>query len=73
MRLNPPLRKALRYDATSSTVQYVGEAPISSSESSAVWKIFRLTYVGDSITIEWADGDDLFNNVWADRATLSYS
>ena len=73
MRLNPPLRKALRYDADSATVQYVGEAPISSSESSAVWKIYRMTYSGDSITIEWADGDDLFNNVWANRASLSYS
>ncbi len=73
MKLNPPVRRSLRYDGDSDTVQYIGEAPFGSSENSAVWRIHRLTYTGGSIALEWADGNDYFDNVWADRASLTYS
>lgn len=73
MKLNPPVRRSLRYDGDSDTVQYIGEAPFGSSESDAIWRIQRLTYTGGSIALEWADGNDLFDNVWANRAALSYT
>ena len=73
MKLNPPVRRSLRYDGDSDSIQYVGEAPVGSNENSAVWRIFRLTYTGGSIALEWADGNDNYDNVWAARAALSYS
>lgn len=74
MRLNLPTRTATRFDGEDATYNYVGKAPVGSSTSTACWQIFRLTNSATaSIIIEWADGDDLFNNVWNDRATLSYS
>ncbi len=70
-----PVRTALKYEEASSTVTYIGEASFRSSTSSPVWRIKRITYgsAPASITIEWADGDDEFDNVWDNRASLSYS
>lgn len=52
---------------------YVGYAPINTITSSASWSIKRITIAGTAITIEWADGNDLNDNIWDDRAILSYS
>lgn len=49
---------------------YIGKAAPGSSESDPVWQIQKV--VGDTSGI-YADGDAEFNNVWADRASLSYS
>lgn len=72
-----PTPCALRLDDTaSSTVYYCAQAVVGSLESAAVWQIQRITFptVGeDDTTIEWADGDAKFDNVWDDRLTLSYS
>lgn len=60
-------------DEASSTVTYVGEAAVGSSLSTALWRIKRLTQSGTVLLIEWADGDSNFNNIWDNRASLSYS
>ncbi len=74
MKLAPAVRSALIFDGENSTYNYVGEAPVGSSESSAVWRIYRLTNSGTaSIKKEWADGNSNFDNVWTNRASLSYS
>lgn len=53
--------------------QYVGVAPQNASTASATWKIFRITYSGSNATvIEWADGDRKSDNIWNNRASLSY-
>ena len=56
------------------TIVYRGEADPGSADASAVWRIKRITFnaEGDA-TEEWADGNANFDNVWNDRATLSYS
>lgn len=73
MRLSPPVRGALIYDGEDATYNYVGEAATGSATSSAVWKIYRITNSGTaSITKRWADGNDLFDNVWDNRASLTY-
>lgn len=72
-KINYPTRRSIRYDAASSTTHYVGEAAIGQSESAPQWRIFRLTFAGESLDLKWADGNDLFDNVWADRASLTYS
>lgn len=53
---------------------YIGEADPGSASSSAVWRIKYVVIAGDGdVSTTWADGDALFDNVWDDRATLSYS
>jgi hypothetical protein len=52
---------------------YVGfsDAAIGSeNEAAAQWKIYRYDTVLD--TSSFADGDELFDNIWDDRETLTY-
>ena len=51
---------------------YIGYAPIGSSVSSAVWRIKR-TDETSGLTVLFADGNDSFDNVWNDYATITYS
>ncbi len=60
-------------DEASSTVTYIGKAAIGAATGSASWQIQRLTTSGGTITIAWADGDADYDNVWNNRASLSYS
>lgn len=59
-------------DTTTANTTYIGNAPVGSATSSAVWQIKKLDTSSGLITT-WADGDASFNNVWDDRASLSYS
>jgi hypothetical protein len=52
---------------------YRGEATPGSLESAAVWRIQRIDIVGTDFTILYADGNNNFDNIWNNRATLSYS
>lgn len=62
------------YDSVSDTIAYVGKRLPGTASSAAAWQIKRLTFnsAGDVVT-ECADGDLLFDNVWDNRASLSYS
>ena len=64
---------ALQYDYIDAATSYRGEAYPGSATSAAVWRIQRITITGDDIAIEWADGSDALNQVWDDRASLTYS
>lgn len=50
---------------------YIGKAPIGSSTSSAVWQVKRVDTTSGAVIL-WADGDDGFDNVFDNYATLSY-
>ena len=63
---------ALQLDAVGTTT-YIGEALPGTVTSAALWRIKRMVETGPDIVITWADGDANFNNVWDDRAGLSYS
>jgi hypothetical protein len=54
------------------TYVYIGNAVPSSSSASAVWKIRRVTTT-NPVKIEYAAGSTLYNQVWDNRASLSYS
>lgn len=82
VRINPATEETLagqfatQLDDVSTTgVTYVGKATIGSSASSAVWQIKKIDETGTPITmvITWADGNATFDNVWDNRASLSYS
>ncbi len=64
---------ALRYEVVDSTTSYLGVAEAGEAEGSAVWQVRRLVFsVDGDVTITWADGDSLFDNVWTNRASLTY-
>ena len=64
--------KAARIDEVDATTTYVGLAAPGVGTGSAVWQIRRLTSSGNDLTVEWADGNAEFDNVWDNRASLSY-
>lgn len=60
-------------DEASSTVTYIGKAAAGGSLSSAIWQIKRLSVSGNVTTIDHADGNTNYDNIWDNRASLSYS
>lgn len=46
---------------------------MNSLSSDPVWTIKALITSGSVISIVWANGNDLNNNIWDNRASLSYS
>lgn len=64
---------ALRLDVAG-TLTYIGHADPGSVITEAVWRIRRLDSSADpDLSVTWADGDDLFDNIWNDRTSLDYS
>jgi hypothetical protein len=72
MRLDPDVKSAVRLDVASTTVTYIGIAPIGVGDTNASWSIRRITTSGAVQSIQWADGNDKFDNVWSNRAALTY-
>lgn len=66
---------AKRVDFEGDTTIYKGEADPGTAESTAAWRIRRITFVGadEDVVEEWGEGTGSFVHAWDDRATLSYS
>jgi hypothetical protein len=65
-------------DEASATVTYKGWAPLGTPQANAEWKICRITKANATapfgvIITEWADGNQDYDNIWNNRATLAYS
>jgi len=60
----------------STVTTYIGWAEIGSTTSDAVWRIAKIveTTSGGTVTsIEtWADKNQYFDNIWDNRASLTY-
>lgn len=54
-------------------ITYVGFAKTGASTAAARWKIKKITEVGTITTIQYADGNSKFDNIWDDRASLTYT
>lgn len=54
------------------SVIYLGEAEPGSDTEAPVWRIQRIDTTS-GVEVLWADGDDKFDNVFEDYATLSYN
>lgn len=63
---------ATRVDEASATLTYVGAAAPGTAAAAAAWQVKRIDTSAGTVIL-YADGDSLFDNVWTDRATLSYS
>lgn len=57
--------------ATAGNITYVGKAAIGALPSAPVWQIQRLDETS-GLVLTWADGDPSYNNVWDNRASLTY-
>lgn len=62
-----------RIDEVSSAVTYFGKAGLGAAEGSAIWQISKLTISGTVSTLVYADGNKNFDNVWSNRASLTYT
>lgn len=62
-----------RLDEASASVTYVGQAVVGSAEGDPVWQIKKITESGTVTKIEYADGEQSFDKVWTNRASLTYS
>ncbi len=62
-----------KVDEPSASLTYIGKALNGKATSAAAWQIQRISVSGTVTTIDNADGDRLFDNVWDNRASLSYS
>lgn len=65
---------ALDFDANNNPI-YIGLALTGSAKVDGVWLIRKLTFdVNNNVTdIQFANGSKLFNQIWNNRAALSYS
>jgi hypothetical protein len=68
-----PRNHSIRLDPASASLLYIGEAAAGQDESVAGWRIRKFETVATISSMKWADGDEKFDNIWANRAALSYS
>ena len=55
-------------------IEFVGRTLPNTGKGEAKWQIKKLTYDGRKITdIQYAGGTNAFNQIWNNRASLSYS
>ncbi len=66
----PVTRLAYTSISAADYVEYVGIAVRGSATSASVWQIFRLTYSGTNVV---AIETSLKDQIWDDRASVSYS
>lgn len=64
--------EAIKIDDASSTISYIGYAEVGASTASGVWKICKITSSGTITSVEWADSNKLYDNIWDNRAVLTY-
>lgn len=60
-------------DEVNGNLTYIGFAKLGSGTDEAKWQIFRINKTGSVTLIQYADGDVRFNNIWDNRASLSYT
>ena len=53
-------------------ITYVGEAVPNTATSAAGWRISKIEVVGTLTTITWAGGGGRFDQIWDNRASLTY-
>lgn len=60
-------------DESNPNIIYKGFASPAAQVGDPVWAIQKISNTGDVCAYQWADGNKNFDNVWNNRAALSYS
>jgi len=63
---------SLRFDQATPAILYIGEGSFGALDADAAWRIRRLETVGNITEILYADGNDFYDNIWDNRAILTY-
>lgn len=63
---------AKRTDFVGNDAIYKGEAEPGSSEDDTVWRISKITFVGEDATEQWAEGNASFDKMWSSRLGYNY-
>lgn len=71
-KLAVPIKRLVKFDGSNASINYIGEASMGTDTSSASWRISRLTYINNDFTLDWADGNAEFDNIWDNRTILTY-
>jgi hypothetical protein len=66
------LQYALRFDAATSPILYLGQALPGALDNATSWRIQRFN-VASGVISQWANGAATFINAWTDRAIIAYS
>ena len=55
-------------------ITYVGRTSLGllALTGSPIWQLIRVEESGGDTKVLWADGNDLFDNIWDNRASLTY-
>lgn len=65
--------KTLAIDEVDATLTYLGVAKVGTLTSAARWQIKKIAKTGNVSLFQFADGDERYDNVWDNRASLTYS
>ena len=60
-------------DEVNSNLTYIGLGKLGTADSDAKWQIRKIEKIGSVTTIQYADGNRRYDNVWDDRASLTYT
>ena len=60
-------------DEGNPNVIYKGFASPSAKLDEPVWAIQKITHLNDVCSYQWADGNKNFDNIWNNRAELTYA
>lgn len=62
-----------KIDEVGATLTYVGYCQnLGADPSLEKWKIKKIEKIGTVWEIKYADGDELYDNIWNNRAALNY-
>ena len=65
--------QAIQSDSTTTAnTTYVGFACAGTLTSEAKWMIFKAVVTGGNVAVTWADGNPDADNIWDNRASLTY-
>ena len=66
------IEEATRVDVASSTITYLGKALPETQTNQALWQVVRLTIDPSGSLIKEYAGGSSYNQVWDNRASLTY-
>jgi hypothetical protein len=74
LHLDAGYTQSFDYDGNGNAIYQGWTVPYTANKASALWRICRFTYDGNNrvTDIQWADGNEMFDNVWNNRVSLTY-
>lgn len=66
-------KRVTAIDEVNANLTYIGFAKLGTATSDGFWQIFRIQKIGSQTLIQYADGNTRYDNVWDNRASLTYT